>query len=467
MSDNPFVIEDLLAVLRRRKWQAGVPASIVLLLSVALASFLPPIYVSTATIMIEQQDISRNLVESTVTGYAAERVQMIRNRVMNNDNLWAIIERLNLYPDIRAPEDKQETLDRFRANVIEEMVNAETVDLRGRTINPTIAFTLSYGNESPTVAQSVTSELTELYLKEDRRSRSENAQLASAFLKGEAQRLQRQTSDLEEKIAVFKVKNAGLLPDSYGATSKSLETDQQELNQLGARMYSLQARHAFLKNRLAGFGPVAQLVEARLELAAAREIYSDIHPDVVRLRGKVAELEVKSKLPGSPTDYYSFASSDPEYLEAASELQQIAGNIKMIRSRGADLTQKTADYQSRLARSPEIEREYFAMKRDLDHATTNHRQIMDKVTSAQLAEKLERSQRGGERFTLGLPADYPTAPSKPNKPAIIVLGLTFALGVGIGIAALAEYLDHRIHGPKELAMAFNAPPIAVIPEIPS
>jgi capsular polysaccharide biosynthesis protein len=45
------------------------------------------------------------------------------------------------------------------------------------------------------------------------------------------------------------------------------------------------------------------------------------------------------------------------------------------------------------------------------------------------------------------------------------LGLTFALGVGVGVAALAEYLDHRIFGPKELAAVFKAPPLAIIPEI--
>ena len=79
MSDNPFVFEDLLVELRRRKWHAGLPASIVLLLSVALAFLLPPVYVSTATILIQQQEIAENFVESTVTGYALERVQMIRN----------------------------------------------------------------------------------------------------------------------------------------------------------------------------------------------------------------------------------------------------------------------------------------------------------------------------------------------------------------------------------------------------
>ncbi len=103
--------------------------------------------------------------------------------------------------------------------------------------------------------------------------------------------------------------------------------------------------------------------------------------------------------------------------------------------------------------------------RDLDRATDNYSEIMRKLTSAQLAEELERTQKG-ERFTLMGAASYPTAPSKPNKPAIFLLGFTFALGVGGSIAALAEFLDRRIHGPKELAAVFKAPPLAIIPEIP-
>lgn len=464
MSDNPLILEDFGAILRRRKWHILIPATVILLMSGVLAYLIPPAYISTAKILIEQQDIPQDLVSSTVMGYAAERIQMIQNRVMTRDNLWAMAEKFNLYPDNRTIENIQDILDQMRLDIVVTMVSADVVDPKtGRVSAPTIAFTVSYENESPELAQKVTTELAELYLNENRRRRTEETQQTSSFLDAEAQRLQTQISELGAKIAAFKVKNAGALPDSFESTSRILADAQQQLGLLDAKLPPLESRYAYLKSRLAGFGSSALLAKARAELAAARDKYSDIHPDVVRLKRTVETLEAGSNQSGGSAAYES-ASSDPEYLALQSELQQVAGDIGAVRSQRADLNRNIAEYQSRLAQSPDVEREYLALTRDLDHATSKYSEIMDKLTSAKLAEELEREQKA-ERFILIEAADYPSTPSKPNIPAIMLLGLTFAMGVGVGIGALSEHLDHRIFGPKELAAVFKAPPLAIIPAI--
>ena len=462
--DNSLKFEDLGAIVRRRKLQIGIPVVVILLLSAVLAYMLPRIYVSTATILIEKQEIPRDLVTSTVTGYAAERIETVRSHVMTRDNLWAIAEKLDLYPEIRSPENQQDVLRRMRDNITINMITSEAVDPKnGRTVTPTIAFTVSYGNESPDLAQAVTAELAKLFIDEDRRSRTENAELASSFLMDEAKRLQKQISDLEARIADFKVKNADYLPESFKTSSRLLESAQDELERLAAKLSPLESRYAFLKKRLADFGASAQLAKARAELAAARQKYSDIYPDVIRLKQTVAALEAEVQRTGG-AEVYGASVTDPEYLALQSEMQKVKGDIASIRAQRDELNQKIAEYKTRLAKSPQVEREYLMLTRDLDHATDNYREIMDKVTSAQLAEELERTHKG-QRFTLIEAATYPTSPSKPNVPAIMLLGLTLALGVGVGSAALAEYMDHRIHGPKDIAAVFKAPPIAIIPEI--
>lgn len=460
MSDNPLVLEDLGTIVRRRKWHILIPAAVILIMSGVLAYLLPPAYISTAKILIEQQEIPQDLVTSTVMGYAAERIQMVQNRVMTRNNLWAMAEKFDLYPGNRTIENQQDIMTQMREDIIISMVSVDAVDPKsGRAITPTIAFTVSYENESPELAQKVTAEIAELYLNENRRSRTEGAQQTSAFLNDEAQRLQTQISEIGSKVAAFKVKNAGSLPDSFETTSRSLADAQQQLGVVDAKLPPLESRYAYLKSRLTGFGSSALLAKARAELAAARDKYSDIHPDVVRLKRTVETLEA-----GGGSAVYESASSDPEYLALQSELQQVAGDIGAVRSQRADLNNKISVYQSRLTQSPEVEREYSALTRDLDHANSKYNDIMNKLTSAKLAEELEREQKA-ERFILIEAASYPTTPSSPNIPAIMLLGLTFALGVGVSLAALAEYLDHRIHGPKELAAVFKAPPLAIIPEI--
>jgi polysaccharide biosynthesis transport protein len=237
MSENPMVISDLGAILRRRKLHAAIPAALILLLSGALAYILPPVYVSTATILIEQQEIPKDLVASTVTGYAAERVERVRSRVMTRDNLWAIAEEFDLYPGERSIETQQDIVSRMRGAIALNLVSAEALDPRsGRPVTATIAFSVSTESESPALAQQITARLSELYLEENRRSREENAQQTSSFLNDEAQRLSGRIAELEEKIAAFKIRSGGYSPEYFQTTSRSLEDAQRQLGVLDARL---------------------------------------------------------------------------------------------------------------------------------------------------------------------------------------------------------------------------------------
>jgi polysaccharide biosynthesis transport protein len=53
-----------------------------------LAAFhWPPMYRSTGTILIEQQEMSEDFMRSAVSSYADKRIQIISQRVMTSANL--------------------------------------------------------------------------------------------------------------------------------------------------------------------------------------------------------------------------------------------------------------------------------------------------------------------------------------------------------------------------------------------
>ena len=104
MSEQALEYADVASMFRRRKWHFAIPTFFVLSIAGALAYLLPSIYVSTATILIEQQDVPHSQVASTVSGYAAERIQMVQSKVMTSDNLWTIAVVVDLYPEQRSPE---------------------------------------------------------------------------------------------------------------------------------------------------------------------------------------------------------------------------------------------------------------------------------------------------------------------------------------------------------------------------
>ena len=92
MEQDVKTLHDYLSVVRRRKSQMLWAALLILIGSLGVAFGLPPVYRSTGTILIEQQEIPVELVRSTVTSYADERIQVIGQRVMTSANLLGIID---------------------------------------------------------------------------------------------------------------------------------------------------------------------------------------------------------------------------------------------------------------------------------------------------------------------------------------------------------------------------------------
>ena len=210
-------IQDYIVAVRKRKTAIFSIFSVVLLLTVAIAFLLPAIYRSSSTILIEQQEIPPELVLSTVTSYAAERIQTIQARVMSRTNLLKIIDKFSLYEDERKFETTEEIIERMQEDVSLDVLSADVVDPRtGRPSSATIAFTLAYKGESPATVQRVANELTTLYLNENLTSRAEKASETSVFFKEETERLGKQIDELESKLAIFKQEHADALPAVTG-----------------------------------------------------------------------------------------------------------------------------------------------------------------------------------------------------------------------------------------------------------
>ena len=159
-------LAEYIDVFKRRKFQFFVALLSVLIIGLIISIGLPAYYQSKAVILIEQQEIPQDLVRTTVTGYANQRVQMISQRVMTTTNLSQIIDKYNLYAEEREDDPLEEILFDMREDIAMDMINADVVDpATGRAAKATIAFSLAYENRSPSLAQKVANELVSLYLK--------------------------------------------------------------------------------------------------------------------------------------------------------------------------------------------------------------------------------------------------------------------------------------------------------------
>ena len=73
-------IHEIKGIIKRRKNVFIISFLIIFMIGVIIALILPPIYTSEAMIRVEDQQIPENLVQSTITDYAEERIEKNQSR---------------------------------------------------------------------------------------------------------------------------------------------------------------------------------------------------------------------------------------------------------------------------------------------------------------------------------------------------------------------------------------------------
>ncbi|MFK8066644.1 MAG: hypothetical protein AB8D52_00190 [Gammaproteobacteria bacterium] len=573
-------IGDYFNILRRHTTLILSVMAIILATSLGFAFGLPAVYKSSSTILIEQQQVPQDFVRTLVTSFAEQRIQVISQKILSTKNLVSLIEKYDLYAEERKIDPLEVVIENMKEKISLEMISADIVDPRsGQARSATIAFSLSFQDHSAKLAQSVTNELTNLFLNENIRNRTETSIEASAFLESEAGKLRVTIAALEEALATFKEENADNLPELAQLNLQVMNRTEQEILEvqrhirntnerkiylaaelaqqpetideqrynpaydiqrqkyemsLQRHQYQLQARSEEInrKTRIGQLEPDTRLEALQAEYLASVSKYSSGHPDVQRLKREIDSLrtevgssasdttvldsrianleqtlssarerysadhpdirrydrelnELKNQRNSKVVDFKSSGTAsrpkfpgynvtqpqflikerpNPAHVQLKSQLEAADTEIASLENKIVELEKKRDDYEGRLTRTPQVERQYQDLTRDFDTATLKYREITSKQLEAQLSQSLE-SERKGERFTLIEPPILPLEPFKPNRLAIAFLGFVFSLAGGIGAASLAEALNQTVSGRHGVMEMMGEAPLASIPYI--
>lgn len=302
-------------LMSRKQYFLGTALAIVLVAAV-VALALPPIYESTATILIEEQQIPPDFVRSTVTGFADQRIQSLNQQILSRTRLLEIIRQFNLYPEMREKYTTEEIIEKMRDDIKVELISAEVTDQkkRGRKAQSegvTIAFTIAYRGRNPDVVQRVTSNLSSLYLQENLKIREQQAKSTTQFLETELKEIQERIKTLGQKITEFKSNHEGILPELQQFNLSQAERLEKEIDQLNVQIRAAEERKIYLEGQLATVKPDSPLISStgervmdpysrlkvlQVALCDLQSRYADTHPDIQKVKREMAELQ---KLTGS------------------------------------------------------------------------------------------------------------------------------------------------------------------------
>ena len=407
-----------------------------------VAFILPPVFRSTGTILIEEQEIPREYVLSTVTSYAEQRVQSISQRIMSSTKLLEIINRFNLYSDLRQRLTIEEVIEKMRKDIKLQMISADVVDRRtGRPTTAVIAFSISYHGKNPSVVQQVANVLVSLYLEENLKVREQQTIGAVKFIEEEMKDVQAKLAQYDARIAAYKQKNPYTLPELNPLNFQELERIERNIEQLLIQLRALRERESTLQIQLAATPPDLahpekdRLKKLRVDLVYLQNRYSDRYPDVIRTKAEIAELEKKLKIESG--DAIGDKPDNPAYIAVASQLASTQSEIDSIEKQIAAFQAKRDEYHRRIQHSPRVEEGYRALSIERNNLQAKYDDLMKKYMETKVASALEKEQMG-ERFILIDPPRMPEKPISPNLLAILLIGCVLGIGSGIGVASLQE-----------------------------
>ena len=520
-------IQDYFGILKRNRNKMLAIGLTAFFLTVIIAAKWPATYKSTATILIEQQEIPQDLVRSTVTSFADQRIQVISQRVMSSVNLKKIVNKFALYQKEQKVDPISVVLEEMREDISLEMVSADVVDpTTGRPTQATIAFTLSYESESAKKAQQVANELVNLYLNENLKRRSEIATEATSFLAIESKKLGKLMAALEKKLAIFKEENEGSLPELQSLNMSLMDRTEQQLmetnrqvssaddrvvyleaelsqiepnmtvfSETGQRIYgsrdrlkTLEAQLVTLKAKYATNHPdvlkmqkeivaledevggvdklelVKQLKGKQAELTVLLDRYSAEHPNIKGLKQQIVNLEGALKRPVKIKKQVDARPDNPAYIQLLAQLNVARVERSTMKELKNKLLAKLEKYEQGLLKAPQVERQYLEMTREYDNTLLKFREVKAKQMEADMAQAMEKDRKA-ERFSLIEPPIFPEEPFKPNRKAIVFLGFIISLGLAVAFAFIKEALNSAIYGSRALLSATGEQPLVVIPFI--
>jgi uncharacterized protein involved in exopolysaccharide biosynthesis len=531
MDSSPKDLHHYLSVLHRRRKVIVTVGGVLAILSVAIAFWLPAVYRSTATILIEEQEIPHDLVRSAIATYADQRIETIKQQVLSRSTLWKIIEQYDLYKNLRKRSPTEEVLTRFVKDIQIEVMNVKVIDKR--TQNPTqatIAFTLAYDGESPELAQKVANELTSLFLGENLKTRERHAQETTAFLKRESENLGRHIQEVEEKLAHVKQRAGGALPDLVQLNMQLMNQAQREVIDVDRDIRSLKEKKTYLEGELATLKPHTPIISAsgerlldsgerlkalRAQYASASGYLSPEHPDVIKMKQEIASLEKEGGTADGREELSKRLIAEEASLAALREqVGDLHPDVERSRAKVAALQRElrtvtanppkptgvkpenpayiniqsqlasaTASLESLMATRADLKRRMSEYVKRVETTPTIEPEYLDlvrdrensmrkhqEITSRLMEAQVSAElevQRKGERFSLIDPPELPEKPDRPNRMAIIILGALLAVGGGIGSGLVADNLDRTVRTADQLGRVMRTLPLAVIPYMPS
>ncbi|MFN0101631.1 MAG: GumC family protein [Bryobacteraceae bacterium] len=483
---------------RHKTWIFG-PFWAGVVIATVVAFLWPDTFISYALIRITSSQVPDRYVQTNLNQVLAERINAISQGVLSRSTLTNIIQTHDLYPKERRRLPMEDIIEQMRRHIKIGVVNVQ------QGTKSVGAFPISFQYENRYLAQKVTSDIVSRLVNENERETITQSQTTTDFLSQEVQKAKQRLDEIESKLAEYKIKNAGTLPDDQGFNFAAMNSLDQRVSQMNAAISRVNQEKLLLESNLrivreqlarateaASVPPADQLraqmkseelIQKNREISAAentltqyKEMYSAVHPDIRRLEANLAllrrqraeqirldkesrEEEARKAAQAAQAD----KSKTPVRVVPTKEMEAFDINIRqmevMIRAKDIELQELNSEinrtnkqsgtYQSRITSAPLSSQAYGLLLRDYEQAKAAYNLMTRNQDDSERGTAIIRNKQG-ETLDLLDQANLPVTPSEPKREYIVAGGAAIGLILGLLLVGIREMKDTTLKNLKDV-----------------
>ena len=467
--------EDYLIILKRRWWIIVLPVILLPILGVGLTYVVPPQYESQTLVLIDQQKVPNDVVQSVVSQSIDTRLAYMSEQILSRSTIQPIVEKYNLYGTQHLTIDAR--IDLARKAVQIQPVQSVIDGARGLP-----GFRIIFTANDPHTAQQVCSDITSLFTSNNLRARAAAAEGTTDFLTEQLADAKRNLDDQDAKLAAFQQLHMGMLPEDVTSNMNVLGTLNSRLDATTQQIQSLEQNQGVMEAMLAqqpqsnsvATSPVQspmaqqkQLDDLQAQEAQLSVQYQADYPDLKAVRRKIQDLQREMAKAASAPPSVTSATPAASRVDSVgvqqlhAQLRGIALAIQAKRKDQDQLVQQIRNYQGRVQSSPEVEAQFKSLTRDYETAEKFYQSLLAKMDQAKMSTNLENRQQG-ETFSLLDPPNFPLEPRFPKVSVFALGGLGLGFVLGGVIVAYLEYKDTALRTERDVWDFTQLPTLAVI-----
>jgi polysaccharide chain length determinant protein (PEP-CTERM system associated) len=457
----------------KRHWPLSViTAMTVIAVIIPTALGMPPLYRAGARLSVERQ-APANQTQAQILTAMETRLLLIKNETLSRSYLENVIERLNLYPELRQNKGMEIAIDRVQRDISIQ----PNQTLGGNSGQTTLTFTISFIAEDPEKAAEVANALAKFYIAQNDLIRNREVGANAEQLENQMKEAKRALDEANGNLIQYTKAHANELPEQASFKSLQLSGVIGDLGAKSARLAALKSQqNAYDVQIVAELNkPVPAVTSAsstpeQMLAAAQRDLQGfldkkagESNREVIRLRALIGALEsqLSSARPGpKPAEPVLTSQLDVFQRQLKETRAEIATLIPEITNLESERGRLLNELRAIPMRNPVLD--------DLTKTADNQRQLYDGFKrlydQAFIAAELEKSHTSQE-FRILDEAMVPLDAAGPNRAGLILAGFIGALVLGVGVAVLRDQLDTSFHTLDELRGFTQVPVLASIPLI--